>query len=147
MLKILFNHKLRIVLITLFVLLLVLVRAYEDILFYDPFLHYFKTDYANLPLPKTDAIQLFLGLFFRYSLNALLSLTIIYIIYKDFGLTKFASILYLFFFTILAIAFFIVLSFYGEANKMALFYIRRFLIQPIFLLLFIPAFFYQKQNK
>jgi exosortase F-associated protein len=30
---------------------------------------------------------------------------------------------------------------------MILFYIRRFLIQPIFLLLFLPAFYYQKQNR
>lgn len=146
MLQKLLNHKIRIALAMLFIVFLALIRAYEDSLFYDPFLNYFKVDYYNLPLPETDAIRLFFGLFFRYFLNTLLSLALIYVFFKDVEAVKFASILYLVFFIILVVAFFLVLSFFGEANKMILFYIRRFLIQPIFLLLFIPAFYYQKQK-
>ena len=146
MLQKLLNHKIRIALAILFILFLALIRAYEDSLFYDPFLNYFKADYYNLPLPETDAIRLFFGLFFRYFLNTLLSLALIYVFFKDIEAVKFASILYVVFFIILIVAFFLVLSFFGEANKMILFYIRRFLIQPIFLLLFIPAFYYQKQK-
>lgn len=147
MLQKLLNHKVRIVLAILLVLLLVLVRAYEDSLFYDPFLNYFKTDYHNLQLPEIENIYLFFGLLFRYFLNTAVSLAMIYVLFKDVEAVKFASILYLVFFVILAVAFFFVLSFFGETNKMTLFYIRRFLIQPIFLLLFLPAFYYQKQNK
>jgi exosortase F-associated protein len=146
MLQKLLNHKVRIALAILLVLLLVLVRAYEDNLFYDPFLNYFKAGYYNLPLPEIDNFQLFFGLFLRYFLNTALSLAIIYVLFKDIEAVKFASILYLAFFIILVVAFFFVFSFFGETNKMALFYIRRFLIQPIFLLLFLPAFYYQKQN-
>jgi exosortase F-associated protein len=146
MLQKIINHKLRIVLATLLVVMLALVRAYEDVLFYDPFLNYFKTDYHNLPLPKVSTVSLFFGLLFRYFLNTVLSLAMIYVLFKDIEAVKFASILYVVFFVILVMAFFVVLSFFGEANKMALFYIRRFLIQPIFLLLFLPAFYYQKQN-
>jgi exosortase F-associated protein len=146
MLQKLLKHKIRIALAMLFIVFLALIRAYEDSLFYDPFLNYFKGDYYNLPLPETDAIRLFFGLFFRYFLNTLLSLALIYVFFKDIEAVKFASILYLVFFIILVVAFFLVLSFFGEANKMILFYIRRFLIQPIFLLLFIPAFYYQKQK-
>jgi exosortase F-associated protein len=144
--KQLLNHKLRIALAMMLVLLLVLIRTYEDRLFYDPFLNYFKTDYYNLPLPELNNIQLFFGLVFRYFLNSSLSLAIIYVLFKDIEAVKFASILYLIFLTLLILALFLVLSFFGETNKMALFYIRRFLIQPIFLLLFLPAFYYQKQN-
>lgn len=147
MLQKLLNHKVRIVLATVLVLLLILIRAYEDVLFYDPFLNYFKADYYNLPLPEIDTIPLFFGLFLRYFLNTVISLGIIYVLFKDIGAVKFASILYLAFFIMLVVAFFFVFSFFGEANKMGLFYIRRFLIQPIFLLLFLPAFYYQKQNK
>lgn len=147
MLKKLFNHKIRIVLAILFTLLLVFIRAYEDNLFYDPFLNYFKLNYPNLPLPEINNIQLFFGLFFRYFLNSIISLAIIYILFKDIVAVKFAGLLYLIFFIMLVITFFFVLSFFGETNKMALFYIRRFLIQPIFLLLFLPAFYFQKQNK
>lgn len=144
--KQLLNHKLRIALAMMLVLLLVLIRTYEDSMFYDPFLNYFKTDYYNLPLPELNNIQLFFGLVFRYFLNSSLSLAIIYVLFKDIEAVKFASILYLIFFALLILALFFVLSFFGETNKMTLFYIRRFLIQPIFLLLFLPAFYYQKQN-
>ena len=146
MLQKLLNHKVRIALAIILVLFLVLIRAYEDRLFYDPFLNYFKADYYNLPLPEIENVYLFFGLFFRYFLNTVLSLAIIYVLFKDIEAVKFASILYLVFFVILVVAFFFVLSFFGETNKMALFYIRRFLIQPIFLLLFLPAFYYQKQK-
>ena len=147
MLQKLLNHKVRILLAMLLVLFLVLIRAFEDVLFYDPFLMYFKADYYNLPLPEIENISLFFGLLFRYFLNTVLSLSIIYVLFKDLEAIKFASILYLVFFIVLVVALFLVLSFFGETNKMALFYIRRFLIQPIFLLLFLPAFYYQKQNK
>jgi exosortase F-associated protein len=147
MLQKLFNHKVRIALAMLFVILLVLIRDYEDNLFYDPFLNYFKTDYYNLPLPEIDNFKLFFGLFFRYFLNAALSLAIIYVLFKDADAVKFASILYLIFFIILIIIFFFVLFYIGETNKMGLFYVRRFIIQPIFLLLFLPAFYYQKQKR
>ena len=146
MLKKLFNHKIRIALTLFFVLLLVLIRAYEDSLFYDPFLDYFKSQYYNLPLPKIDNLQLILGFFFRYFLNTALSLALIYIMFKDIDAVKFASVLYFIFFVILLAAFFFILLSNGETHKMALFYIRRFLIQPIFLLLFLPAFYYQKQK-
>jgi exosortase F-associated protein len=147
MLKKLFNHKVRIALALLFIFLLVLIRAYEDSLFNDPFLNYFKSDYYILPLPETDNLQLFFGLFFRYFLNSTLSLAIIYVLFKDIEAVKFASILYFMFFIILVIAFFFILFYNGETNKMGLFYTRRFLIQPIFLLLFLPAFYYQKQKR
>ncbi len=146
MLRKLFNHKVRIFLSLVFVIILILVRAYEDNLFYDPFLNYFKTDYFNFPLPVINNFQLFLGLFFRYFLNTLCSLGIIYVLFKDFEAVKFAAILYLLFFIILIIAFFLGLYYFGQAHKMTLFYIRRFLIQPLFLLLFLPAFYYQKQT-
>jgi len=147
MLQKLLNHKVRIALAILFIFLLALVRAYEDSLFYDPLLNYFKSDYYNFPLPEINNFKLFIGLFFRYFLNTVFSLAIIYVLFKDIQGVKFASIMYLFFFVILVIVFFFTLSFFGEENKMVLFYIRRFLIQPIFLLLFLPAFYYQKQNK
>lgn len=146
MLKKLFNHKIRIALALLLIVLLVLIRAYEDSLFYDPFLDYFKGQYYNLPLPEIENIQLILGFFFRYFLNTALSLALIYIMFKDIDAVKFASVLYFIFFVILLSAFFFILLNNGETHKMALFYIRRFLIQPIFLLLFLPAFYYQKQK-
>lgn len=137
----------RILLFLVFVFLLALVRAFEDQLFYDPFLDYFKNDFNSLPLPEYDVIKLFFGLLFRYGLNTILSLGILYVFFKDIEMIGFTSILYSFFFLILIVAFFSIIYFFGEHNNLMLFYVRRFLIQPIFVIVFIPAFYYQKQNK
>ncbi|PRZ25160.1 exosortase F system-associated membrane protein [Flavobacterium granuli] len=147
MLKILLKHKLKIAFVLMLVFLFALVRAYEDYLFYDPFLNYFKSDFNGMLLPVYDSFQLFFGLLFRYSLNMLISLVLIYTLFEDESMVKFACFLYLFFFLILIICFYVIIYFYGETNNLILFYVRRFLIQPIFVLLFIPAFYYQRLNK
>jgi exosortase F-associated protein len=131
----------------LLVMLLVFIRAFEKQLFYDPFLVYFEGDYKQFPLPDFDNLKLFLGLFFRFFLNTLLSLAILFCLFKDRELIAFASILYLFLFVILIGAFFSILYFFGNKENLLLFYVRRFLIQPLFVILFIPAFYYQKINK
>lgn len=146
MLRELLKDKVKIGWFLVLVLLLALVRAFEDRLFYDPFSFYFKSDYLNLPFPEYDGIRLFFGMTFRYWLNTVISLGIIQVLFKDIGLTKFSAILYLIFFVILIMALFLLLHFTDSSSNFALFYVRRFLIQPIFLLLFVPAFFYQKQQ-
>ncbi|HEU0137358.1 MAG TPA: exosortase F system-associated protein [Flavobacterium sp.] len=147
MLRKLLKHKVQIVLTALLVLLLALVRAYEDVLFYDPLLQYFKGDYQNKPLPSIADMKLFLSLLLRYAINAVLSLAIIHVIFRELQLTKFALILYVVFFIVLSTIFFMLISFIEQPNSLYLFYIRRFLIQPIFLLLFIPAFVFQTKQK
>lgn len=146
MLKKLLNNKLKIALVFVCILLLAAIRSYEQVLFYDPFLEYFKGDYLNLPFPKYDAWRLFFGLTIRYCLNTIISLSMIYILFKELELIKFAALLYLIFFVILITAFFGLLNFSDNSNYFILFYVRRFLIQPLFILLFIPAFYYQKKS-
>lgn len=147
MLNKIIQHKQTIIIFMLLVLLLAGIRAFESQLFYDPFLDYFEGDYRKLPLPEFDFIQLFFGLLFRFSLNTILSLGILYCLFKDKEMISFAAIVYLFLFLILAVTFFCFLFLYGNENNLVLFYIRRFLIQPVFVILFIPAFYFQKQQK
>lgn len=144
--KINYNRN-KIIVIGLLVFLLVVIRALEDLIFYDPFSLYFKNDYLSLAFPKFDALLLFLNLILRYGLNSLISLIIIYCLFKDWEITKFATVLYCFFFVVLSITFFVLVLFTDQYNNFILFYVRRFLIQPLFLLLFIPAFYYQKRMK
>lgn len=147
MLQKILRNKVKLVLIILFILTLVSIRAFESVLFYDPFLVYFQNDYLTKPYPKFEAFEMFFGLFLRYFLNTVISLALIYVIFKDWALTKFALVLYLIFFFIFIAALFILIYFSKEEYNFILFYVRRFLIQPILLLLFIPAFFYQKNTK
>ena len=145
MLKHLLNNKFRVFILVSLVLFLALIRIVEESLFYDPYLDYFKSDFINLPLPIVDKLKLFSNLLFRYSLNTIVSIAFIQIAFKDINFTKFVSALYVLLFIVLIIVFYFVLAFYAEENKMTLFYIRRFLIQPLFLLLFIPGYLIQKR--
>lgn len=140
------RNKVRFLLGLLFVLGLVLVRAFENQLFYDPFLSFFKSDYQEAPFPEYNSARLFMGLLYRYLLNSLLSLGLLFIIFKKFQLIKFTAVLYLLFFIVLTFVFFLLINYWGAQSSWLLFYVRRFLIQPIFGLLFIPAFYYQKLN-
>jgi exosortase F-associated protein len=147
MLKTILKNKKRYSLIVLLILFLISIRAFEDSLFYDPFLNYFQREYTHLPLPQYNVIKLFISLGFRYYLNSIISIAILYLIFKDSQIVKFSTFLYVVLGSILMISFFFVLHFFGQENKMILFYFRRFIIQPIFLILFIPAFYYQKKLK
>ncbi len=146
MLKKLLNKKTRVLILGALVLVLASIRIVEESLFYDPYLHYFKSDFSNFPLPIVNKLHLFLSLFFRYFLNSIVSLAFIQIAFKDINFTKFAAVLYGLLFIVLIITFWVVLAFYANENKMELFYIRRFLIQPLFLLLFIPGYLIQKRT-
>jgi len=145
MLRELLSNKFKLALIVVLVLLLAVVRGFEETLFYDPFALYFKGDYLNLAFPKYDAAHLFWSMGFRYWLNSAISLFIIYILFSDWALTKFAGILYLIFFIVLLAVFFLLLRYSDAGDNFVLFYVRRFLIQPLLLLLFVPAFYYQKR--
>jgi exosortase F-associated protein len=126
------------------VLLLLLIRAFENELFYDPFLAYFKNDYLVGALPDYDGSELFFGLCFRYFLNAVISIGIVYALFEERKLVLFTAALYLVFFVLLICAFFVLIHMETQ-NNLLIFYVRRFLIQPLFLLLFVPAFYYQKR--
>ncbi|WP_445715240.1 exosortase F system-associated membrane protein [Flavobacterium sp.] len=147
MLRKLLQNKKRLFLIVFALLGLILVRAFENELFYDPFLTFFKSDYQNKPLPNYDSFLLFGNLLLRYFLNTFLSLVIIRFLFNDKKLMIFSSYLFLLFFIVLILVFFGLLHFSERPDYLMLFYIRRFLIQPLFLVLFIPAFYYQQISR
>lgn len=125
------------------VVALALVRYFEW-LFYDPFRLYFSRDFYHVPVPEFEGMRLLANFFLRYWLNTAISMAILYALFNSRPQLVFAGFLYLAFFIVLCVAFFAVVH-YAPEEKMALFYIRRFLIQPLLLLLFIPAFIYQNR--
>jgi exosortase F-associated protein len=147
MLKEIRNNKLRFLFIFLSLIGLVCVRFFEDVLFYDPFLNFFKSHSQNQSVPELNDVKLFFGFLFRYTLNTFFSLSIIYLLFKQLQLVKFSAILFLVLFLLFVSLFFVVLRCTNEPDYLILFYLRRFLIQPLFLILFIPAFYYQQFSK
>lgn len=135
--------------ITLFIFLLgflVSIRAFENDWFYDPFINYFQSEFSHLKYPNYNEVLLFANWIFRYFLNSAFSIAIIYVIFQEIQMVKFSALLLTVFLIFLLLGMFVLLHFFDEEQKMILFYVRRFLIQPLFLLLFIPAFLYQKKT-
>lgn len=125
--------------------LLVGIRAFENELFYDPLLNFFKMDYKTMPLPKMNILALHAGITLRFWLNTLISLGILWVVFKDRSIIKLSFVLYGLLFVVLILAFSFILISSGETDgHWALFYVRRFLIQPLFLLILLPAFYFQK---
>ena len=139
------NRRWQIALVLFLTGLLVAVRAFESQLFYDPFIQYFKSEYADRSYPVYNEVLLFLHWIFRYALNSMVTLAILYVVFKEVPMVQFSALLLSVFLVVLLIAMFVLLHFATEEQKMTLFYVRRFIIQPIFLLLFIPGFYFQKQ--
>ncbi len=139
------NVYLRFLIIGFLFLLLVLVRAFATDLFYDPFVIYFKNDYLHTKIPEFNSFKLYFNIFLRYVLNGLISIGIIYLLFQKTVL-KFSIKFYIFTFVVLIVLLSIVLELQLFESYLPLFYLRRFLIHPIFVLLLIPAFYYQKKE-
>ena len=124
------------------------IRFYESELFYDPLLNFFKSDYLNNITPQFKFGKLVTYTALRFFVNTIVSLGILYIAFRDISILKFASLLYTIFFLILLLIFIgMLLQISDIENYMPLFYIRRFLIQPIFIILLLPAFYYYKKHQ
>lgn len=138
-------HKVvKYILLIIFALTLILIRFYEDILFYDPYLTFFKNDYLYIDSPRREVAKLVGFTTLRYVLNTGISLAILFVIFKDKSIIKFSTLIY-------TIAFIVLMIFYlyfvinpRQEDYYLFFNIRRFLIQPIILILLLPAFYYHK---
>lgn len=136
---------LKILAVLILVGLLVCIRAFEDMLFYDPLLEFFKVDYKTLPLPEMENFALLTNIALRFFINTLISLAILWVVFRDKEIIKISLVLYVLLFIALFSAFiFIVFTSEGTSSHLLLFYVRRFLIQPLFLLILLPAFYFQK---
>ena len=134
----------KIVFIALLILLLIAVRAFLEPYFYDPLNEFFKSDYLYVSIPEINLEHLFLNIFYRYTLNAIISLSIIFLVYNNLKVFRFSFKFYIIAFVVLCIILFILLKFNYIQGYRLIFYVRRFLIHPIFLLILLPAFYYQK---
>ncbi|MFD2566527.1 exosortase F system-associated membrane protein [Pseudotenacibaculum haliotis] len=139
------SRSIRIVVTIVLFGLLFLVRAYEMDLFYDPLIEYFQNDYLYKTIPEIDTWRLAVDMLFRYTLNTLISLGIIYMIFYNKKYVKFSGFLYMFAFMIMIIVFSLLLRTSFESGYLFPFYIRRFIVHPLFLIILLPAFFYHRK--
>ena len=141
------NRLVKVFILLLLVSLLFCVRAFEETLFYDPLIVYFQNAYLYAAMPSIDVSKLMFHLFFRYSINSIITIGIIYVIFEHKSYVKFTSIFLLLAFIILSVLFVILLKTEFFTGYLLPFYIRRFLIHPLFLLLLVPTFYFQNLKK
>lgn len=141
------NKYLKIVIVFILFILLFLVRALESKLFYDPLIEYFKNDYLYTSIKDVDVSKLLVNMFFRFTINSLISLGVIWFLFLRKDLLKFYAIFLAIAFLVLIIIFSFLIQNDFKTGYLLPFYIRRFIIHPIFLLLLLPAFYYQKLSK
>ena len=128
-------------------LLLVLIRFFEDQLFYDPYLLFFKNDYLYMDYPRREVFKLTAFTSLRYVLNSLISIGILYAFFKDKGVLKFSALLYGISYIVLLLIFLFFVINPRQEDYYLFFNLRRFLIQPIILLVLLPAFYYYKLKR
>ena len=124
--------------------LLVLIRVFENELFYDPYLLFFRSDYLQMDFPNREILKLTLYTTLRFAMNTVISLGIIYIFFRDTSVVKFSALMYTIAYVVL-LGFFLYFVIHPRQEDYYLFFnFRRFLIQPILLILLVPAFYYYK---
>ncbi len=138
----------RLFIIGVLVVLLALVRVFEEHLFYDPINEFYRSGFYMLDqLPQYKLPELLLNLSLRFWLNTLISLGILYVAFLDKNIVKFATLLFLGFFIVGVAAYSYLLLNLDRGHVMSLFYVRRFLIHPVFILILLPAFYYYRLQK
>ncbi|WP_326981373.1 exosortase F system-associated protein [Chryseobacterium sp. MYb264] len=124
---------------------LVGVRVFEDRLFYDPFLDYFHEASKNMNFPSFQWGKLIIGHFFRFFLNLFFSCVVIHYLFKKKQWTVQGGFLILIIFLITFPIYLYCISSEFEIGYLFSFYMRRFVIQPLILLLIIPMFYYRQK--
>lgn len=122
------------------------VRVMEEHLFYDPFLDYFHLANKDAAFPEFVCVPLILNYLFRFLLNLILSAVVVHFIFKNKQWTIQAMILMLIVFAITFPLYLYSISTKFEIGYLFSFYMRRFVIQPLILLLIIPMFYYRKHT-
>lgn len=124
---------------------LISVRFLEDKIFYDPFLNFFKADYKVAKIPEFETVKLIISHVFRFLLNLFFSAVVVHFMFlnKKWTLQAIAliTVAFLFFFPIYLWCLFSKM----EIGYLFTFSVRRFVIQPIILLLIVPIFYYRKK--
>ncbi len=142
------NSVIKMILLLVLFGFLILIRAFENELFYDPYLSFFKNDYLYIDSPRREIFKLTMFTTLRYVLNSGISLGIIYLFFKDKNIVKFSALIYGLSFLVLILLFLYFVINPQQEDYYTFFNIRRFLIQPLLLLLLLPAFYYHKlKNK
>ncbi|WP_029034223.1 exosortase F system-associated membrane protein [Salinimicrobium terrae] len=125
---------------------LALIRIYEYQYFYDPFMYFFERAYQSGETINYT-FEMFFNVFLRFVLNTLVSLLILWVAFRSWGIIKFSSLIYTAFFVVLFPVFIYLMENVRPQEYLAAFYVRRFLAHPLLILILLPAFYYYRLSR
>ena len=126
---------------------LISVRAFESEWFYDPMLRYFKEAQFSMALPHYEGVKLSFHHLYRFLLNSIFSLGLIYGLYKNISYLKVSIIIMWMSFLLCYPFYYCMLETDMAWGYAVTFFLRRLVIQPMPLLLLIPVFYYLNSRK
>ncbi len=131
----------KIVFSSIVIISLIAVRLFEREWFPEAFQDFFSSGrYLTEDLPSLHPSDYF-SVIFRYAVNSVFSIVLLYIWFPDRPLIRFIIKIYLYSGIILFVFLGLVVYFYHPGRYTALFYIRRFMIQPLWLFVLFPVLF------
>lgn len=139
------SKAVKIILILFLFFLLILVRFFADHYLYDPLIKYFNYDFLSESIPVIHGRKLLFSMFLRYSINTIISLLIIWVAFENKNYLRFSVKFYIIAFLFLTFAFFVILKGELKQGYLLAFYIRRFIIHPLFVLILLPAIYYKSK--
>lgn len=122
---------------------LAMIRVYEYRYFYDPFMYFFERAYQSGETIDYT-FEMFFNVFLRFLLNTLVSLLILWVAFRSWGIIKFSGLIYTGFFIVLFPLFIYLMEHVQPQEYLAAFYVRRFLAHPLLILILLPAFYYYR---
>lgn len=131
---------------SILIVALIGVRAFENSLFYDPFIAHFKGMEYFSTIPHFQLSKLLLAVVFRYLINMTLSLLILKIWFSTMQAFRFGVFFYVSSGLVMLVVFVVLLNKLPHFYE-AFFYVRRFLIQPLWLLVLFPAMVYERLQR
>lgn len=128
----------KMVLTAMMVVSLIAVRLFERQWFPEVFQDYFGSGhYLNEALPPVGFSDIF-SMMFRYAVNSVFSIVLLYIWFPDRPLIRMVIRIYLYAGLFLFILLMGAIWLYRPGHYIFLFYVRRFLIQPLLLFVLVP---------
>ncbi|MDH3381293.1 MAG: exosortase F system-associated protein, partial [Flavobacteriaceae bacterium] len=115
----------QILIIVILVAFLAIIRSFSTEIFYDPLTLFYKHDYLSSSLPDFDLIKLSINIVYRYTLNSIISLAIIYMLFKRKDFVYFSVWVFIIGFFVFIIPFYFFIENYEKENYLLLFYVRR----------------------
>ena len=123
---------------------LIAVRIFEDKIFYDPFLQYFHETGSMSGWPVFLWGKLIVSYCFRFGLNLFFSTLIVHFLFLDQQRTIQALVMMVLVFVVTFPMYLWCIYTKFEMGDLFSFYLRRFVIQPLTVLLVVPIFYYRK---